>query len=98
MQVAKTGEIAKTLFKSGNVNFILADYWDGFPNQLSGFTVLKNMLTVLEKSSRVLPQLVPLSAWGQLASSGQLLIVQGNLAPFLVGFAQGKLPLFEMNS
>lgn len=90
--------IAKALFKSGNVNFILADYWDGFPNQLSGFAGLKNMLLVLKKRNRVFPQLVHIPVWGQLANSWQLLIVQGNLSPFLAGFAQGKLRLFEINS
>jgi len=41
VQVAKTGAIAKARFKSGNVDFILADFWDGFPNQLSGFAIQK---------------------------------------------------------
>lgn len=98
MQAAKTGAIAKALFKSGNVDFILADCWDGFPNQLGDFAMLKNTLIVLIKRNRVLPQLVCSPAWGQSASSGQLLIVQGNLFLFLTGFAEGKLPLFEMNS
>lgn len=96
VQVAEA--IAKALFKSGNINFILADYWDGFPNQLSGFACLKNMLVVLKKRNRLFPQLVHIPAWRQLASSWQLLIVQGNLSPFLAGFALGKLPLFEINS
>lgn len=72
--------------------------WDWFPNQLSVFAMLKNMLIVLKKRNGVLPQLVRVPVCGQLASSGQLLIVQGNLAPFLADFAQGKLPLFETNS
>lgn len=97
-QVAKTGAIAKAHFRAGNVNFILIDCWDGFLNPLSGFVMVKNMLIDLKKRSRVLPQLVYIPVWEQLASSGQLLIVQRNLAPFLAGFAQGKLPLFETNS
>lgn len=83
MQVAKPGSIAKALFKSGDIDFTVTDYWDGFPNQFGGFEMLKNILIVLKKRNSVLPELVPISVWGQLASSGQLLIVEGSLAPFL---------------
>lgn len=43
--VAKMG----TLFKCGNLDFMLADYWDAFPNQLSSFAMLKNTPAVLQE-------------------------------------------------
>lgn len=43
--VAKTG----ALFKFGNPDFMLADYWDAFPNQLSSFAMLKNTPAVLQE-------------------------------------------------
>lgn len=46
--VAKTG----ALFKSGNLDFVLADYWDAFPNQLSSFAMLKNTPAVLQEEQR----------------------------------------------
>lgn len=98
VQVAKSGSIAKALFKSGDIDFTVTDYWDCFSNQFAGFEMLQNILIVLKTSNSVLSELVPISVWGQLASSGQLLIVQGSLAPFLAWFAQGKLPLFETSS
>lgn len=98
MQVAKREQLQKPFSSLRDVNFTLTDYWGGFPNQFGGFAMLKNMLIVLKTRNRALSELVPIPVRGQLASSGQLLIVQGNLAPFLAWFAQGKLPLFETNS
>lgn len=83
VQVAKTGTIAKALFKSGDINFTLT-YWDGFHNQFGGFAMLKNMLVVLKTRNRVLPELVPIPVWGQLQDLGSFSLSREVLLPSLL--------------
>lgn len=95
VQVAKTGTIAKALFKSGDINFILTYYWDGFPNQFGGFAMLKNMPIVLKTRNRVLWELVPIPVLGQLQDLGRFSLSREVLLPSLLDLPKVNYLFFK---